>query len=283
MPSSWDVLYATLRDSLATAESAELYADMRHHAPAISGFDDIPALLQYLWRDTDVRGEELDDKDAVYLGLVSRAQVGGGDASWAQALVWLGLWPGLDHVYRQQLAHSHASPDEIVQAISVAFLARVDEIDLRRVRRIASGLVRSTARDARRWLSASTSVRGASEREAQPVAVDDEECVDREPWDSAAFYAAGLAAVGGRSWQAQAVALRYELAHLVGDVGDVVLAIAVFERELTEVAELHETTREAMRKRYARALEQLRADPNLEGGKRTRARAHRADLSKGDL
>ena len=62
-------------------------------------------------------------------------------------LLWLGLWPGLDAVYRRRQRNFRGQPEELIAELADVFTGIIERLDLEVVHRVAATLVRSTARD----------------------------------------------------------------------------------------------------------------------------------------
>src|SRR5690606_24257308 len=138
----------------------------------------------------------------------------------ASALLWLGLWPGLDAIYRRRLRFFIGEPDELAADLTGAFTELVARLDLGSVRRVAATLVLSTERDLmtrrkRIW------AREARELPAEPC--DAHRAFDEEPPRASRLDAVALdrwAASGdiasGRSFDEEAPSLRAWLGPIVG-------------------------------------------------------------------
>jgi len=92
------------------------------------------------------RDASFDEKDAVYAGLVSIAQAHGEDAELAVSLIWLGLWPKLDQLYRRRLRHFGGDGDELAAEINRQFTIAVRRADLQKITRMGATLVHNTDR-----------------------------------------------------------------------------------------------------------------------------------------
>ena len=165
MRARWESVYRSLMDSVRTLKAEKAFSRMRKRDDRIARFADTASLLSYLRReDTD-----LDTKDGVYAALITAAQSRTAYAAVATELVWLGLWPALDAVYKRKLRFFLAAPEELVSEIGDAFTLQLARFDVTSISRVASTIVRSVEREIldgrrRRW-----------EREAQsrPLPSDD--------------------------------------------------------------------------------------------------------------
>ena len=91
-------------------------------------------------------GGDLDEKDrllGVLVTLVQRRE----HHELVSGLLWLGLWPGLDAVYRRRQRNFRGQPEELIAELADAFTGIIERLDLEVVHRVAATLVRSTARD----------------------------------------------------------------------------------------------------------------------------------------
>ncbi|MBK8011733.1 MAG: hypothetical protein IPK13_10295 [Deltaproteobacteria bacterium] len=83
---------------------------------------------------TDRRGD-LDEKDLIYAALVRSVQAGATEAELASALLWLGLWPGLDAIFRRRLSLYLRAPEELVSEISDRCTQQIHHVRLEDVQR----------------------------------------------------------------------------------------------------------------------------------------------------
>ena len=160
MRASWEALHAGLDRSVRTLQADQAFQQAKQHAPALAGFDEPKKLVAHL---TSKAGD-LDEKDRILGTLVTLVQRREHHEV-ASALLWLGLWPGLDAVYRRRLRHFRDQPDELVAELAEAFTALVERLDLTAVHRVAATLVRSTERDVmdhrkRRWAEVNNGLEG---------------------------------------------------------------------------------------------------------------------------
>lgn len=244
MRARWEGLHAALVGSVTTLPAATQFQDLRRSEPTLVPFESAAALIARLTRPEG----DLDHKDEIYAALVRVVQARAPCPRLAHALLWCGLWPGLDRVYRRRLRYFARDPDELTEAISVAFTALVGRIDLASVHRIAATLVRSTDRDIM--------------YERQRVLV---ECADAtEPrgvpvWVDPAAGEPDRVRPAGLSFAGEFAALRTRLAPVIGADADLVLAVLVLDTDQHEAAAMLGLSHDAARKRFQRALRRLRA------------------------
>ncbi len=224
----------------------------------LAAFPDGEALVASL----ATRGGDLEHKQALLVALVHLAQ--GAQEALGAALLWLGLWPGLDAVYRRTLRFA-PSAHEVVSDLSYAFTAEIRRIDPARGQRLAATLVRNTERalaDGRKkeW-------RHHVVLAAFPTSDDPGEGL--ESWQRAAARhdartwgqnAAGLleaiaplAAVGHeREWFLQ------WLQEVAGEDAQLLAAVVVWDQTQQAAGRQQRLSHEAARKRFRRALARIR-------------------------
>ena len=221
--------------------------------PVLQRFRDPTALLDHL----HARGGDLDDKDVIYTALVELARTGGDEAKTATAVLWLGLWPGLDAIYRRRLRGFPGGADALVSEITAHFTQTIHSTALHEGGRLAATLVGNTKRDVGR--AKIRSDKDAARHAA--LADDDELCAPaRGPEAQRCPLIPDLPR--GLDSDAEVAWLRERIAALMGREADLVLGVAVDGYDLREAAELLGIGYEATRKRFARAIRRLR--DNLE-------------------
>lgn len=256
MHSRWESLHAALVRSVTTLSAVKYFQALREGEPLFARFERATDLIAYFHGDGD-----LDDKDRLYAALVRVAQARQHPARLAHALLWCGLWPGLDHVYRRHLKQFATDPDDLTEAISVAFTTLVGRMDLSRVHRVAATLVRSTQREImderRRAAREVTRMVGGA---GGGVAV-----LDGANRESSGSQLTGLSFAG------ELAVLRSHLVALVGADAELVLAVLVLDYDQHEAAKRLGLTHAAARKRFQRAVVRIRdhlrigVDAGIEG------------------
>jgi DNA-directed RNA polymerase specialized sigma24 family protein len=227
---------------MTSLRAVTCFAELRDLVPLFARFDSGAASLNYF------RGQgDLDDKDRLYGALVRVAQGRGHLAPLAYTLLWCGLWPGLDRVYRCHLRGFATDPEELTEAISVAFTRLVGRLDLSRVHRVAATLVRSTHRE----------ITDERKRDAREVA----RTVGGS--DAMAALLAGANQEAAKSpmplsFVGELADLRTRLATVVGADADLALAVLVLGYGQGEVATQLGLSHAAARKRLQRALPRIR-------------------------
>ena len=234
---------------------------MRARRRALRRFADAGALLAYL----TVAGGDLDEKDEIYVALIDAALARGADGDLAVALIWLGLWPGLDAVYRRRLRDFIKKPEELVSEIGTRVIAFVHGANLGRINRLAATLILNVERDVfeglkRRWADEA--------RRAELPREDDDDQDNDDTGDRREARASPVLRTRGESELGQPPrldpdedvrALRDFLAEIVGDDADLVIGAAVYGESQREVGERLGLSHDAARKRFQRAMDRIRA------------------------
>ena len=247
MRASWEALHAGLVRSVRTLEADNELQEARQHYPQLAPFNDPGAVIAYLTGD---RGDR-DAKDQLLATLVEMVQARDA-AELASSLLWLGLWPGLDAVFRRRLASFSWDADELVSELSAAFTQVIAELNLDTVCRVAASLVRSTERTllegrARAWRDVCRCEPLDERRHAEALNELSKASFgggDRDP----------------RSLAAEVASLRRWLVSVVGADSDLLLSVAVLDESQREAAERLGLTYEAARKRLQRALRRIRQE-----------------------
>jgi RNA polymerase sigma-70 factor (ECF subfamily) len=243
MRARWAALHSSLRAAVRSLQfDLEFHEAKRHHV-LLAPFSDPGRVLAYLHRHEG----DLDEKDQL-LGLLVRLAQGGEHRSLATTLLWLGLWPGLDAVYRRRLKHFE-QPDDLVSELAGAFTALIARLNLVAVSRVAATLVRSTERDLmtaqkRIWADALRLQEGLEQLEA--------DADTRTPSESAL----GLPAAS--SDEEEMNSLREWLRPVVGDDAELLIAVLVLEESQREAGARLGLSHDAARKRFQRALSRVR-------------------------
>lgn len=234
-----------------------MFQQMKRQCPVLVAFDEPMKLLAHL---TSKAGD-LDEKDRILGSLVTLVQQRQ-HHELASSLLWLGLWPGLDAVYRRRLRHFRDQPDELVSELAHVFTALVERLDLAAVRRVAATLVRSTERDVmsrrkRCWAEAN---HGLESEPEEPLRDLEGDVLSSSWFDKASLecWAAQGNELPSLSFDADVAALRKLLQPTIGADADLLLAVVALGETQREAGERLGLTHEAARKRYQRALGRLR-------------------------
>lgn len=192
----------------------------------------------------------LDEKDRAYghlIGVVHRST--GEAARLARAIIWLGLWPGLDHRFGEAVQSETRFDEEVndlVENYAMAFLRVLRDHNRSSVRRVASTIIKSTSREATK-LSKAPCV----------IATIHDDPVDAP---STAFV----------SDHYEVVVLRRELAAVVGDDAELVVLSEVAGLSYVEIGGRLNLRPNTVNQRILRALARLRT---------TKSTAHQSFLS----
>ena len=263
MRSQWEALQQSLVRSVGTLGAESLFQKMKEDQPHLRRFPDAGNLLAYF----NHVGGDLDEKDAIYAALVAAVQAGGEDAELAAALVWLGLWPALDRIYRRRLKHylDTREPEALVSEIGAKFSAVLHKADLSQINRVAATLVRNTERDVlgelkRGWVEGK--LRADLPREEDDDPDEDEAAGDfQRAQGSPLLRTRGVSRLGQPflfNPDDEIEALREMLADIVGEDADLVIGATLYGFTQREIGERLGLSHEAARKRYQRAMAQLR-------------------------
>jgi hypothetical protein len=264
----WEVLHARLRASIQTYAAVCAFRRAAAEHPALAPYADGESVVGSL---AQPKGE-LDVKEAVLAALVRMAQ--GAHQDLGSALLWLGLWPGLDAVYRRNLRHVE-SPFDLVSQIGAAFTGELRRIDLHHVHRIAATVVRNTERtlvteykkrwEHLRWVAAPLG-RGPADAGAAPNAAS----FERPAWEGAlerrSVHAWEERALGELEALVPVSAIGQErqwllrwLGEVMGRDAQLVAAVVVWEQDQRHAGKAGGLSHEAARKRFRRALARVRA------------------------
>ena len=249
MRALWQSLHAHLLQSLEFHSARKQFGTVRQMRPALGRFSDQFTLLDFLHSRDGDPGE----KNAILEALVNEAQGGGAGAQHAVTLLWLGLWPGLDGLYRRLRRHFRQAPDELVSAISEQFTVAVHRADLSRIRRLAATLLLNVERDIRCGLR-----RAWAERNLQVVLPEPDDLdalMHGRAWRSS-----HLGLPPGASTDDEAELIRNYLARLVGVDADLVVAVVILGEGQYEAGIRLGISHAAARKRYQRALQRIRTE-----------------------
>lgn len=261
MRAPWEALKQSLVCSVGTLGAKSQFEEMKRQRRSLRRFADAGVLLGYL-NSTD---GDLDEKDAIYAALVEAVQARRADADLAAALLWVGLWPGLDRIYWRRLRELVAEPEALVSEIGARFTSAVHRANLGRIRRVPATLVLNVERDvrvARKRAWAEEKQRADLPQEQDDDSDDEEATGDRrEALVSPLLRTRGVSALGQppRLDPAEDVeALRHLLVGIVGEDADLVLGATVYGLTQREVGERLGLTHEATRKRFQRSVERIR-------------------------
>jgi RNA polymerase sigma-70 factor (ECF subfamily) len=246
MCATWKTVQASLAGSLGCSDTTTRFDAMKERHAALHRFHDANSLVTYL----NGRDGDRDEKDAIYASLVVAAQGALPESPLAVTLLWLGLWPALDVVFRRRRRFFAGRLDELVSAIGEGFMTRLARTDVRKVRRFAMTLARGTDRAVVCALSR------AWAEEARLDALPSDDVLDElRGASTTSLFGLPSGQPAGRDIEALSALLR----DLAGDDAEIVTAAALYGETHRETAERIGLSHAAARKRYARALARVRS------------------------
>lgn len=261
MRARWEALHAALDRSVRSLQAEQAFQQARQH-PALARFDQPFEVVEYLAS----KGGDLDEKDrllGVLVTLVQRRE----HHELVSGLLWLGLWPGLDAVYRRRQRNFRGQPEELIAELADVFTGIIERLDLKVVHRVSATLVRSTARDLidrrrRVWADADRIVYRDT---FEPVRDQDDRIIvashldrlARAEWE-ASQAEAPLGLTQGLSFEDDVAELRVWLTEIIGADAELLLAVLVLDENQREAAQRLGLSHDAARKRFQRALGRLR-------------------------
>lgn len=145
MSLSWNALHAGLRADIARHRFLTGFRSLTRTRPDLTSFLEPQALLDHQHR---VSVAAKPDRDSIIRALVGAVQAGDDSASTAQTVLLLALWPGLDAVRGRLLRFRRT--EDIASDFLGAFIDEVGRINLDRVNRVASTMLRNLERDLKR-------------------------------------------------------------------------------------------------------------------------------------
>lgn len=258
MRAKWEALRRDLECSIDTLKARGSFKKAKRERSDLQRFNDPVSLLDFL----NSKQGDLDEKDRILAALIEMVQFGGADSDLATALLWLGLWPALDAIYRRRLYLFLHDPAELVSEIGFLFSRTIKHSDLSRINRVAATLVRNVERDLKEgrrrvWADQARHVELPTD---DKLGDDDDKPEEpkkkrREPGGR------GLSDLGfppGLTADQEIAAIRQMLATIVGDDADLVVGALIYEESQREVGDRLGLTHEAARKRFQRAMKRIR-------------------------
>ena len=233
MSFAWHEIRDHLMHSSSTLSFQRSFDILRRARGPLASFRDPAALLDGLHRGSG----DPNDKNLILSALVEVAQGDGPTSDCALTVLLLALWPGLDAIRRRSIWRRLGAADEIASDILARTTVALRGLDLQRVNRIASTVLRNVERDMLR----------ARQREAgrQSMISDtnpDDVAGDHDTHDPALSHA----------W------LHGDMRRLIGSDATLVIRVAVEDLSQAEVAVELGLSEAAARKRYQRAMRKLR-------------------------
>ena len=241
MRSCWDALRSSVVRKVRSTQAEDEFAKVKEGQVALAPFAslaDVAALL--------AGPSCLDEKDAVYAALVRIVQGRGAGAALASALLWFGLWPGLNAIFSRRVCGFPDGPAALVSEISWQFTNLIERLDFGAVRRFAATLVHSTERGL------------LEQRERLSRAAATEQELDEEELAAPAPEAPGLSRDFALPGDGGVETLRAWLVGIAGVDADLIIGSVVQGVRLRALGQERGASHEAARKRLQRALARVR-------------------------
>jgi hypothetical protein len=225
-----------MRQFLRSSKAVHLFRQLEPTFPR--RFGDPLALVELL-ADRTIDPEE---RDAHYRIIVSQAQAG---SQVAIAVIWLGLWAGLDRIFGQNYRRYEGGPDELISDLGASFMAAVHSARLERIECLAATLLMNTERRLKAGLAQRRSRMGSEE--------------EFPAEDSRQAMSAAAPATEPAGAERDEVERVHEwLARRIPKDADLIVATVVLGETQKAFAERQGFSHEAIRKRHQRALQSLR-------------------------
>jgi hypothetical protein len=232
-----------------TLDVMRQFEDARHMTAVLRPFATVPSLLEFL----DAESSSWEEKDAVYRALVRAVQTRARWAPAATAVLWCGLWPGLDALYRRQLRYFSGDYEELTSLIGLVFTTQLAEFNSPNVRRVAATLVRNTGRDVVRLRLRQ---RAVAPRTSPTTALSERPRVEALPaHDTVESSILGMPP--GLSTASQVAYLQGWLRSSIGDDAVLFLAVAVLGADPQVIARQFRLSPTALRKRIQKIRTRL--------------------------
>ncbi len=248
MRAGWEALHSSLIRSVRSLTADKNFNTLKKIEPRFQRFTGPIGLLDYLTS----KGGCLDDKDAIYRALVTMVQRGAPESKLATSLIWLGLWPGLDAVFRRALNFYFEAPEELVSDIGDRFTRSIHVADLARIRRVAATLTRNTERDIRKGRLEARDTR------LQDAAFAEDERVLGAGKEPAPDVLSALGHLTGTAPEREIADIREWLVPIVGADADLVIGAAIYGEHQSDLGDRLGITHSAARKRFQRAIKRIR-------------------------
>jgi RNA polymerase sigma-70 factor (ECF subfamily) len=129
--------------SIEGPEAVRSFEDLQARSPALSRFGSPVWTAAFLAHE----GSDLQEKDQILRGLVREVHDKGPARRIAHVLLLLGLWPGLDAVFRRRRRLFRGDVQDLDTEIIDQFTAQVQRVPLQRVACLAATLVLNTERE----------------------------------------------------------------------------------------------------------------------------------------
>ena len=245
MRARWEAHRVGLKLFLRTLNVTSSFRQLQPLLPC--DFADPFSLIAFL---ADRHGD-VEERDGLLRALITQAQ---SRSEVAIAILWLGLWCGLDRIYSHNLRRYAGSADDLVSDLSASFMAAVSAAQLERIRCLAATLLWNTERRLKA---------GLVRREHQSAR--EEELPEDDSSEALHASAEAGEAIG---LEDDAIRMHGWLKARIPRDADLVFSTVVLEETQKAFAERAGLTHEAVRKRHQRALLQLRSVSHFGGSQR---------------
>jgi len=229
MSFAWHEIRDHLIQSSSTLSFHRNFATIQQAREPLTRFQDPAALLDGLHR----AGDDPEPKNLILSALIAAAHCDGPPSDCAVTILLLALWPGLDAIRRRSIWRRIGLPDDIASEVLARTTEAIRCLNLDRVNRIASTVLRNVERDMLR----------AHQREVERERADSDIDPDDLPTADSA---------------ADSVHFQDDLRQMIGADAALVTRVAIEGFSPAEVALEMCLTTAATRKRYQRATRRLR-------------------------
>jgi len=246
MRARWESVRAALVSTISTLEAEWDFRRQCDEEPVLRRFTSPTALVAYL---NDPSGDR-DEKNRIYGVFVAAVQLKADTSELATSVIWLGLWPGLDAIYRRRLKSFIRQPDALASELGIQFTDAIARADLSKINRVAATLIRNTEREL---------VRALVDKRTKEVLdlPDDEALAKRKNAGPFGIPADALEKLNVISLNEQIDRVAYEDRELLR-------AVLLLGENQREAAERLGIPYEVARKRTQRAFERLRMEIDTE-------------------
>ncbi len=140
MPKNWNELHRYIVRCTKTKRAEMQFGKIVDIYPELSRFQSLEYLVNYLQK----KQYSLTERTKLYAVFIEAAQKQNRVEQLAVSLLWIGLWSGLDHIYKSWAPRFVDEQDELISLISSFFTILISKIDLDKVDSIAGYLIKST-------------------------------------------------------------------------------------------------------------------------------------------
>lgn len=273
MSASWRGLHAALLTFVTTSRALVQFEAARAAELELARFLDPSELITHLETENK-EPAVLDGKDRLYAALIRGVQARATWTELAHAIIWCGLWPGLNRGYCQRAPRTNRDVrDELAATMTMQLIRLTGRLDLASVTRVAATLAQSTLRETTReqsrerreaWLWSGRPFpehRPGQRQEARDRIAERARLTMERAREAVTTRSLpdDVGAQTGMTFEAAYAALRRRLMSELREDTDLILGVLVLGESRQEVAERHGISPSAMRKRLERALPSVRS------------------------